>query len=160
MASANQTLLRPAHTMLLAANHRLEYWSYALRSAAHADPFRSNHDSMPAPYTFWHPAMPAHPILHALGTPLIYRQQETGLQRRLDSRGHNARCLGQTEQHGSVYVLAMDLKHKSISIASNDLKQTYRERAALDIKNDTITSSNVLEVKLSSGPSASPSRRT
>jgi hypothetical protein len=54
----------------------------------------------------------------------------------------------------------MDLKHKSISIASNDLKQTYRERAALDIKNDTITSSNVLEVKLSSGPSASPSRRT
>ena len=109
MRSTNQHLARQAHAMLLAANHRLALWSYTLRSATHADPLLSNHGSMPAPYTFWHPTMPTHPILHAFGAQLIYRQQETGLQRRPDSRGHHARCPGQSEQHGSVCVLDMDL---------------------------------------------------
>ena len=145
---AHQTLLRQAHSMLLAANLGLEYWSYALRFAAHADQFLSSHDSMPAPYTYWHPAMPAHPILHAFGAPLIYRQQEPGLQRKLDPRGHHARYLGQAEQHGSVYVLDLDLKNKPIRITSNDLKRTYRERAVLDIKTGTIIDPNLLEFKL------------
>ena len=145
---AHQTLLRQAHSMLLAANLGLEYWSYALRFAAHADQFLSSHDSMPAPYTYWHPAMPAHPILHAFGAPLIYRQQEPGLQRKLDPRGHHARYLGPAEQHGSVYVLDLDLKNKPIRITSNDLKRTYRERAVLDIKTGTIIDPNLLEFKL------------
>ena len=134
--------------MLLAANLGLEYWSYAIRFAAHADQFLSSHDSMPAPYTYWHPAMPAHPILHAFGAPLIYRQQEPGLQRKLDPRGHHARYLGPAEQHGSVYVLDLDLKNKPIRITSNDLKRTYRERAVLDIKTGTIIDPNLLEFKL------------
>jgi hypothetical protein len=145
---AHQTLLRQAHSMLLAANLGLEFWSYALRFAAHADQFLSSHDSMPAPYTYWHPAMPAHPILHAFGAPLIYRQQEPGLQRKLDPRGHHARYLGQGEQHGSVYVLDEDLKNKPVRITSNDLKRTYRERAVLDIKTGTIIDPNLLEFKL------------
>ena len=95
--------------------------------------------------------------MHALGAPLIYRQQETGLQRRLDSRGHNARCLGQTEQHGSVYVLDMDLKSRPVRITNNDLKRTYRERAGLDIKNGTIIDPNLLQSKLNVKSTAEPS---
>ena len=41
--------------------------------------------------------MPAHPMLHAFGALLIYRQQETGFQCKPGSRGHHARSLGQPE---------------------------------------------------------------
>jgi hypothetical protein len=36
------------------------------------------------PYSFWHPDMPIKPTFHAFGAPLIYRQQEPNLQRKLD----------------------------------------------------------------------------
>ncbi len=49
--------------------------------------------------------MPAHPMLHAFGALLIYRQQETGLQCKPGSRGHHAHNLRQPEQHGSICVL-------------------------------------------------------
>ena len=63
---AHQTLLRQAHSMLLAADLDMSYWSYALRYAAYTDQFMSSHDGLPAPYSFLYPNMPMQPVLRAL----------------------------------------------------------------------------------------------
>jgi nitroreductase len=65
---------------------------------AHVDQFLSSHYGLPAPYSFWHPELPINPTFHAFGAPLLYRQQEPNLQRKLDARGHRARYLGPAEQ--------------------------------------------------------------
>jgi len=130
---AHQTLLRQAHAMLLSSGLPLTYWSYALRYAAYVDQFLSSHDGLPEPYSFWHPDMPTNPSFHAFGAPLIYRQQEPNLQRKLDPKGHRARYLGPAEQHGCVYVLDLDIASTPTRITNNVLRRTYREPLVVDI---------------------------
>ena len=126
----------------------MTYWSYALRYAAHVDQFLSSHDGLPAPYSFWHPDLPINPIFHAFGAPLIYRQQEPNLQRKLDPRGHRARYLGQAEQHGCVYVWDQDLASTPIRITNNVLRRTYREPLVVDIKAGVIIDPEMLNFDL------------
>jgi hypothetical protein len=145
---AHQTLLRQAHAMLLSAGMPMTYWSYALRYAAHVDQFLSSHDGLPAPYSFWHPDLPINPIFHAFGAPLIYRQQEPNLQRKLDPRGHRARYLGQAEQHGCVYVWDQDLASTPIRITNNVLRRTYREPLVVDIKAGVIIDPAMMDFDL------------
>ncbi len=147
---AHQTLLRhwQAHSMLLSAGLPMAYWSYAIRYAAHVDQFLSSHDGLPAPYSFWHPDLPINPTFHASGAPLIYRQQEPNLQRKLDPRGHRARYLGQAEQHGCVYVLDQDLASTPVRITNNVLRRTYREPLAVDLKAGVIIDPEMLNFDL------------
>jgi hypothetical protein len=64
------------------------------------------------------PDMPINPNFHAFGAPLVYRQQEPNLQRKLDPKGHRARYLGPAEQHGCVYVLDLDIASTPIRITN------------------------------------------
>jgi hypothetical protein len=126
----------------------MTYWSYALRYAAHVDQFLSSHDGQPEPYSFWHPDLPINPTFHAFGAPLIYRQQEPNLQRKLDPRGHRARYLGPAEQHGCVYVLDLDLAATPIRITNNVLRRTYREPLVVDIKAGVIIDPAMMDFDL------------
>ena len=121
---AHQTLMRMAHSMLLAADLDMSYWSYALRYAAHVDQYMTSNTRQPAPYEYWHPNMPMFPAFRAFGAPLVYRQQEPDRQRKLDPRGHRACYLGPAEQHGSDYVLDLDIKSTPVRITNNVLQRT------------------------------------
>jgi hypothetical protein len=144
----HQSLLRQAHAMLLAAGLPITYWSYALRYAAYVDQFLSSHDGLPEPYSFWHPDMPIKPNFHAFGAPLVYRQQEPSLQRKLDPRGHRARYLGPAEQPGCVYVLDLDLASTPTRITNNVLRRTYREPLVVDIAEGIIIDPEMLNFDL------------
>jgi hypothetical protein len=145
---AHQTLLRQAHSMLLSAGLPMTYWSYALRYAAHVDQFLSSHDGLPEPYSFWHPDMPVNPTFHAFGAPMVYRQQEPNLQRKLDPKGHRARYLGPAEQHGCVYVLDLDIASTPTRITNNVLRRTYREPLVVDIAAGIIIDPAMLDFDL------------
>ena len=145
---AHQTLMRMAHSMLLAADLDMSYWSYALRYAAHVDQYMTSNTRQPAPYEYWHPNMPMHPAFRAFGAPLVYRQQEPDRQRKLDPRGHRACYLGPAEQHGSDYVLDLDIKSTPVRITNNVLKRTYREPLVIDIKAGTSIDPEMLDFQL------------
>jgi hypothetical protein len=92
--------------------------------------------------------MPIKPNFHAFGAPLIYRQQEPNLQRKLDPRGHRARYLGEAEQHGCVYVLDLDIASTPTRITNSVLRRTYREPLVVDIAAGIIIDPAMLDFDL------------
>ena len=129
---ANRTLTRMACAMLTSAGLGMEYWSYALRHAAHCDAYLSSSDSLPTPYSFWHGVLEKPRRNIAFGAPLLYRQQEKSKQHKLDARAHPAVFLGFANDHGAVYVLDKAVKSSPIRMTCNDLKRSYCEELVVD----------------------------
>ena len=101
--------------------------------------------------------MPAHPMLHAFGALLIYRQQETGLQCKPGSRRSSCPQSRTTRTARKHLRLGHGPQERTGADRQQRPNRTKHDHAGLDIKSGTIIDPNFLQFKLNVESTVEPS---